>query len=83
ERLTAITDADSVASAEARGLITIDSADGEVRIAHPLYAEVRRNRAPGSRLRRLRGLVATALGDREDRDSMRVVVRRATLMLDS
>ncbi|MEN4401102.1 LuxR C-terminal-related transcriptional regulator [Mycolicibacterium senegalense] len=83
ERLTAITDADSVASAEARGLITIDSADGEVRIAHPLYAEVRRNRAPGSRLRRLRGLVATALADREDRDSMRVVVRRATLMLDS
>lgn len=83
DRLTAITDADSVADAESRELITIDSTDREVRVAHPLYAEVRRNRVPGSRLRRLRGLVATALGDREDRDAMRVVVRRATLMLDS
>ncbi|MBP2452746.1 helix-turn-helix transcriptional regulator [Mycolicibacterium lutetiense] len=83
ERLAAITDADSVAAAETRGLITIDPADGEVRVAHPLYAEVRRNRVPGSRLRRLRGLVATALADRDDCDSMRVVVRRATLMLDS
>ncbi|WP_124711985.1 helix-turn-helix transcriptional regulator [Mycolicibacterium nivoides] len=83
DRLTAITDADSVAAAETRGLITIDATDHEVRVAHPLYAEVRRNRVPGSRLRRLRGLVATALGDRDDRDAMRVVVRRATLMLDS
>ncbi|OMC32533.1 helix-turn-helix transcriptional regulator [Mycobacterium sp. GA-1841] len=82
-RLVAITDADAVVTAEARGLITIDPADREVRVAHPLYAEVRRNRVPGSRLRRLRGLVATALGDRDDRDSMRVVVRRAALMLDS
>ncbi|WP_135454130.1 LuxR C-terminal-related transcriptional regulator [Mycobacterium sp. DL99] len=83
DRLTAITDADSVAAAETRGLITIDATDREVRVAHPLYAEVRRNRVPGSRLRRLRGMVATALGDREDRDAMRVVVRRAALMLDS
>lgn len=83
DRLTAITDAESVAAAESRGLITIDSADREVRVAHPLYAEVRRNRAPGARLRRLRGLVANALADRDDRDAMRVVVRRATLMLDS
>ncbi|MFV8175633.1 LuxR C-terminal-related transcriptional regulator [Mycolicibacterium peregrinum] len=82
-RLAAITDADAVTTAEARGLITIDPTDREVRVAHPLYAEVRRNRVPGSRLRRLRGLVATALGDRDDRDSMRVVVRRAALMLDS
>ncbi|MGA5540658.1 LuxR C-terminal-related transcriptional regulator [Mycobacterium sp. NPDC051198] len=82
-RLAAITDADAVATAEARGLITIDPTDREVRVAHPLYAEVRRNRVPGSRLRRLRGLVATALGDRDDRESMRVVVRRAALMLDS
>ncbi|MGV0812492.1 LuxR C-terminal-related transcriptional regulator [Mycolicibacterium boenickei] len=81
--LTAITDAESVAAAEARGLITIDSTVGEVRVAHPLYAEVRRNRVPGSRLRRLRGLVASALADRNDRDAMRIVVHRATLMLDS
>lgn len=55
DQLTAITDADSVAAAEARGLITIDTADHEVRVAHPLYAEVRRNRLAGARLRRLRG----------------------------
>lgn len=83
DQLTAITDADSVAAAEARGLITIDTADREVRVAHPLYAEVRRNRLAGARLRRLRGLVAIALGERHDRDAMPVLVRRATLMLDS
>lgn len=83
DQLTAITDADSVAAAEARGLITIDTADHEVRVAHPLYAEVRRNRLAGARLRRLRGSVATALGDRGDSDAMPVLVRRATLMLDS
>lgn len=83
EVLTAITDAVSVADAESRGLITIDAADQEVRVAHPLYAEVRRNRVPGARLRRLRGLVATVLADRDDGDAMRMVVRRATLMLDS
>ncbi|WKG06153.1 LuxR family transcriptional regulator [Mycolicibacterium sp. HK-90] len=83
EVLTAIADADSVAEAETRGLIAIDAADQEVRVAHPLYAEVRRNRVPGARLRRLRGSVATALADRDDGDAMRMVVRRATLMLDS
>jgi DNA-binding CsgD family transcriptional regulator len=55
----------------------------EVRLAHPLYGEARRKRAAPTRLRRLRGVVATELADADDRDDVRVVVRRATLILDS
>ncbi|WP_172798381.1 helix-turn-helix transcriptional regulator [Mycobacterium sp. GA-1285] len=83
--LTSITDAAAVEEAEARGLIALENAGGgiEVRVAHPLYGEVRRRRAPTSRLRRLRGSVATELAASTDRDDIRVVVRRATLSLDS
>ena len=83
--LTRITDAAAVEEAETRGLITLEAAGGgiDARVAHPLYAEVRRRRTPHSRLRRLRGLVATELAASTDRDDMRVVVRRATLSLDS
>ena len=55
----------------------------EVRVAHPLYGEVRRKRAAPTRLRRLRGLVAAELAASDDRDDVRLVVRRATLSLDS
>ncbi len=83
--LTRITDAAAVEEAETRGLVTLESAGGgiDVRVAHPLYGEVRRARAPHSRLRRLRGLVATELAESADRDDIRVVVRRATLSLES
>lgn len=83
--LTRITDAAAVEEAESRGLVTLEPAGGgiEVRVAHPLYGEVRRRRAPQSRLRRLRGLVATQLAASSDRDDIRVVVRRATLSLES
>jgi DNA-binding CsgD family transcriptional regulator/tetratricopeptide (TPR) repeat protein len=83
--LTRITDAAAVEEAEIRGLITLEPAgsDIEVRVAHPLYGQVRRRRAPQSRLRRLRGLVATELAASSDRDDIRVIVRRATLSLDS
>lgn len=83
--LTAISDTAAVEAAERRGLITLDSLDTgvEVRAAHPLYAEIRRNRAPATRLRRLRGMVATELARGDDRDEMRMVVRRATLTLES
>jgi DNA-binding CsgD family transcriptional regulator len=85
EALTAITDAGAVEEAETRGLITLEPAgDGiEVRVAHPIYAEVRRRRAPQSRLRRLRGLVAGQLAASAERDDVRVVVHRATLSLES
>src|SRR5262245_59329520 len=83
--LTRITDAAAVEEAETRGLITLEPAGGgiEVRVAHPLYGRVRRRRAAHSRLRRLRGLIASELAAASDRDDVRVAVRRATLSLDS
>ena len=83
--LRRIADAGAVEEADTRGLITLDHLDAgiEVRVAHPLYGEVRRKRAAPTRLRRLRGLVAAELAAADDRDDMRVVVRRATLSLDS
>ncbi|WP_210115632.1 LuxR family transcriptional regulator [Mycobacterium sp. DL99] len=83
--LQRITAPSAVEDADTRGLITLDPVAGgvEIRVAHPLYGEVRRRRAPETRLRRLRGLVATELASTADRDDLRVVVRRATLSLDS
>ncbi len=83
--LIRIADPAAVEEADTRGLITLGPAVGgvEVRVAHPLYGEVRRKRAAPTRLRRLRGLVATELAASDDRDDVRVVVRRATLSLDS
>jgi DNA-binding CsgD family transcriptional regulator len=83
--LTRITDPAAVEEADTRGLITLEpAADAvEVRVAHPLYGEVRRRRAAPTRLRRLRGLVATELAASDDRDDIRLVVRRATLTLES
>ncbi|HXO80712.1 MAG TPA: LuxR C-terminal-related transcriptional regulator [Mycobacterium sp.] len=83
--LTRITDPGAVEQADLRGLIAFDQVGDrvEARLAHPLYGEVRRNRAAATRLRRLRGLVAAELAASDDRDDMQVVVRRATLSLDS
>ena len=82
--LRRIADPDAIEEANLRGLITVDQIDDgiEVRLAHPLYGEVRRCRSPETRLRRLRGLVAGELAS-ADSDDMRNVVRRATLSLDS
>ena len=54
---------DGVEEADARGLISLERVDNhiEVRMAHPLYGEARRRSAAPTRLRRLRGLVATEL----------------------
>lgn len=85
--LMRITNPTAVEEADTRGLIRLDPVVGgpglEVRVAHPLYGEVRRRRAPPTRLRRLRGLVATELGASEGSDDLRVVVRRAALSVDS
>ncbi len=83
--LTRITDSAAVEEADRRGLIVLEPAAGgvEVGLAHPLYGEVRRRRAPRTGLRRLRGLVAAELAASDDRDDIRTVVRRATLSLDS
>lgn len=83
--LRRIADSDAIEEANVRGLITVDQVeDGlEVRLAHPLYGEVRRSRSPETRLRRLRGVVAAELASAAGSDDMRNVVRRATLSLDS
>ena len=83
--LRRITDPDAVEEADTRGLISLeDTGFGvEVRVAHPLYGEVRRKCAAPTRLRRLRGLVATELAAGDNRDEVRVLVRRAALSLDS
>ena len=83
--LSRITDPAAVEDAETRGLIALERAEGrvDVRLAHPLYGEVRRRRAPSTRLRRLRGRVATELAGSDRRDDTRVVLRRAVLSLDS
>ncbi|MCW2690254.1 MAG: putative transcriptional regulator, partial [Mycobacterium sp.] len=83
--LSRISDPEAVEAAERRGLITVDDTDNgmEARLAHPLYGEVRRRRAPSVRLRRLRGLVAAELAVSDDGDDTRLVVRRAALSLDS
>ena len=83
--LSRITDSDAVEQADIRGLIALDQVGDrvEARLAHPLYGQVRRNTAAATRLRRLRGRVAAELAVRDDRDDLRVVVRRAALSLDS
>jgi DNA-binding CsgD family transcriptional regulator len=85
QALRRIADPHAIEDAHLRGLITVDDAgDGmEVRLAHPLYGEVRRSRSPETRLRRLRGRVAAELTAAAGSDDMRTVVRRATLSLDS
>jgi hypothetical protein len=83
--LAHIADPAAVEEAETRGLIALDRLGGrvDVRLAHPLYGEVRRRRAPAIRLRRLRGRVAAELARSDRRDDTQVVVRRAVLTLDS
>ena len=70
-----------VEQAEERGLIVVDGRDEPVvRLAHPLYGEVRRLRAGHIRLRRLRGIVASRL---EPDGDARHILRRGTLQLES
>ncbi|MBI5336116.1 MAG: helix-turn-helix transcriptional regulator [Mycolicibacterium rufum] len=83
--LQRIADPGAVEDADERGLISVEHRGKaiEVRVAHPLYGEVRRSRAAPTRLRRLRGLVACELAAGDDRDDVQVLVRRAALSLDS
>jgi DNA-binding CsgD family transcriptional regulator/tetratricopeptide (TPR) repeat protein len=85
EALRRIADPAAVEEADTRGLITLEPVVGGVEVwaAHPLYGQVRRRRAAPTRLRRLRGLVAAELAAADDHDDIQVVVRRATLSLDS
>jgi DNA-binding CsgD family transcriptional regulator len=83
--LRRIADPAAIEEADSRALITLEPSDDsvQVRLAHPLYGEVRRRRAAATRLRRLRGLVADELAASSHSADIHVVVRRATLTLDS
>ena len=84
--LRQIADPAAVEEADRRGLIALDPIAR--RCGSPAGASALRRGAPldarhRSPLRRLRGLVVAELAASDDRDDMRVVVRRATLSLDS
>lgn len=85
QALQRIADPAAVEQADCGDLIVLASVDGgvEVRLAHPLYGEVRRRSAPPTRLRRLRALVANELAAGPRSDDIRVVVRRAALSVES
>ncbi|RDH77071.1 helix-turn-helix transcriptional regulator [Mycolicibacterium moriokaense] len=83
--LRRIVSAHAVEDADVRGLIRLDEIDEriEVRSAHPLYGEVRRRRAAPTRLRRLRGLLASELAAADEDGHVPALVRRGALTLDS
>jgi DNA-binding CsgD family transcriptional regulator len=85
DTLTRITDPAAIEEAEVRNLVTLEPGGGkvQVRVAHPIYSEVRRRRASLTRLRRLRGLAAAELAKAGDAEDIRGVVKRATLSTES
>lgn len=83
--LTRITNEAAVEEAELRSLITLETVGRrtQVRLAHPLYAEVRRQRGAPARLRHLRGRVAAELAASERCGDVNIAVRQAVLSLES
>lgn len=63
-----------------RVLITVDG--GQVRLAHPLFGELRRNRAGTAQLRSVRGQVAALVGQLCAPSAVQTV-RRAVLVVES
>ena len=68
----------AIEEAEQRALIHVSN--GQVFVGHPLFAEIRRARSGSTRLRRLRGEVAEAMGDG---GSATALVKRGLLWLES
>nr|WP_236695465.1 helix-turn-helix transcriptional regulator [Mycolicibacterium chubuense] len=79
-----LVDTGALERAEQRRLVTIDveARDPVVRLAHPLYGEIRKATAGVMRLRRLRGRLAVSLAELGEVDQ-RALLRRAVLALDS
>ncbi|MFE4173832.1 LuxR C-terminal-related transcriptional regulator [Streptomyces sp. NPDC056909] len=82
--LTGLTDATAVERAETAGLVSVEQEGRrlQVRLAHPIYGEVRRTAMGLLRARRLRGRISEALartGARRADDTL----RRAVLAVDS
>jgi DNA-binding CsgD family transcriptional regulator/tetratricopeptide (TPR) repeat protein len=75
---------DDLEQAEELGLVTVERAGAMlmVRLAHPLYGEVRRAAAGEMYLSKLRGQLAQRLAEDGDRD-VYATVRRALLTLES
>lgn len=82
--LERLTSPDAVKEMHSRGLIemTMDERDVIVRLAHPLYGEVRRTTSNPLQLRRLRGRIATAL-TADQAATPAALLRRALLRLES
>lgn len=81
--LSRLVEPDALERAEARRLTSVEATDEVlIRLAHPMYGEARKAMAGPMRLRRLRGLVASALAKNTEEDA-RAALRRAVLILDS
>jgi DNA-binding CsgD family transcriptional regulator len=70
--LTALADPQPIENAEQRGLITAASTTDAIQVGHPLYGEIRLSQCGPSRLRRLRGRVATAMAQAKCADPLRL-----------
>jgi len=82
--LSALVNPSVVEDAERRGLLAVTTSGGGTfaRVGHPLYGEIRRERAGPLRLRRFRGRVASEFAKRADRDDADTV-RLGVLWLES
>ena len=82
DTLAVVVDTDALAEAESLGLVRIDAdmQPAAVRLAHPMFGEVRRTNSV--RLQRLSGRIATELARKGSADP-RDVVRCAVLTIDS
>jgi DNA-binding CsgD family transcriptional regulator len=82
DELTALAGLEASLQAEALGLIAIDAAADEARLAHPLYGEVLRAELPALRGQRLRRQLAEALQERSP-VTPETAMRAARLLLDA
>lgn len=82
--LSSLVEGSAIESAERRGLIDITSRGhwSVVRVGHPLYGEVRRDRAGPLRLKRLRGRIVAAMVAIPDLDDT-AVLRAGAMSLEA
>ena len=79
--ITALCAPTALEDAESAHLVTVDdSADGGVRLAHPLYGEVRRAGSTATRMRRLRAMLVREL-HRQQVPGMQVASSKGVLAL--
>ncbi|MFD3508721.1 LuxR C-terminal-related transcriptional regulator [Nocardia sp. NPDC058666] len=82
--LSRLTNSAAIEAAETQGLIIVTDDDPpRIRLAHPLFGEVRRSEGSTLRFRRLAGLLAAQLGPSHGRATPQAIVARADLTLES